>query len=124
MNIKGLYGNGYVCCLYIFYVNLNNIFIDVYYEFFYFLDSFINFFFLCDILIQLVLIIFFYRYMFGLVGIFFFVQFLGFVFMLESLWWLIINEREEYVWCVFQIMRGYFDIDEEFDSIKNSYFEV
>lgn len=124
MNIKGLYGNGYVCCLYIFYVNLNNIFIDVYYEFFYFLDSFINFFFLCDILIQLVLIIFFYRYMFGLVGIFFFVQFLGFVFMLESLWWLIINEREEYVCCVFQIMRGYFDIDEEFDSIKNSYFEV
>lgn len=32
MNIKGLHGNGYACCLYTSHVNLNNISIDVYYE--------------------------------------------------------------------------------------------
>lgn len=65
-----------------------------------------------------------YRYMLGLAGIPSFVQFLGFVFMPESPRWLIINEREEYARRVLQTMRGHFDIDEEFDSIKNSYLEA
>lgn len=65
-----------------------------------------------------------WRYMLGLAGIPSFVQFLGFVFMPESPRWLIINEREEYARRVLQTMRGHFDIDEEFDSIKNSYLET
>lgn len=44
--------------------------------------------------------------------------------MPESPRWLIINEREEYARRVLQTMRGHFDIDEEFDSIKNSYLET
>lgn len=62
--------------------------------------------------------------MLGLAGIPSFIQFLGFVFMPESPRWLIISGREEYARRVLQTMRGHFDIDEEFDSIKNSYLEA
>lgn len=124
MNIKGLHGNGYACCLYTSHVNLNNISIDVYYESSLLSDSSINFPSPCDTPIYLALITFSYRYMLGLAGIPSFVQFLGFVFMPESPRWLIINEREEYARRVLQTMRGHFDIDEEFDSIKNSYLEA
>lgn len=124
MNIKGLHGNGYACWLYTSHVNLNNISIDVYYESSLLSDSSINFPSPCDTPIYLALITFSYRYMLGLAGIPSFVQFLGFVFMPESPRWLIINEREEYARRVLQTMRGHFDIDEEFDSIKNSYLEA
>lgn len=56
MNIKGLHGNGYACCLYTSHVNLNNISIDVYYESSLLSDSSINFPSPCDTPIYLALI--------------------------------------------------------------------
>ncbi|OWF39315.1 proton myo-inositol cotransporter-like [Mizuhopecten yessoensis] len=65
-----------------------------------------------------------WRYMLGLAGIPSFVQFLGFIMMPESPRWLIINHKDERARRVLQTMRGQLDIEEEYDSVKNSCMET
>ncbi|KAL3852963.1 hypothetical protein ACJMK2_016568 [Sinanodonta woodiana] len=65
-----------------------------------------------------------WRYMLGLAGIPAFVQFVGFIFMPESPRWLITSGQEVKARRVLQAMRGQLDIDEEFESIKNSCHEA
>ncbi|KAL5015124.1 hypothetical protein ScPMuIL_009394 [Solemya velum] len=65
-----------------------------------------------------------WRYMLGLAGIPSFLQFMGFIFMPESPRWLITNGYEERARRGLQAMRGVLDIEEEYESIKNSCFEA
>ncbi|ESO89991.1 hypothetical protein LOTGIDRAFT_124274, partial [Lottia gigantea] len=65
-----------------------------------------------------------WRYMLGLGSVPSLVQFIGFLFMPESPRWLISEGRDEKARRVLQSMRGQLDIEDEFESIKQSCIET
>ncbi|BFZ08921.1 hypothetical protein BsWGS_11960 [Bradybaena similaris] len=65
-----------------------------------------------------------WRYMLGLGAVPSSIQFLGFLFMPESPRWLVSAGREEKARRVLQSMRGALDIEEEYDTIKQTCTEL